>query len=40
MKVVAFNGSPRPDGNTFLMIKQVFSVLQQEGIETELIQRP
>ena len=38
MKVVAFNGSPRPDGNTALLIKQVFAVLQQEGIETELIQ--
>lgn len=38
MKVLAFNGSPRKDGNTVLMIQQVFRVLQQEGIETELIQ--
>jgi multimeric flavodoxin WrbA len=38
MKVVAFNGSPRPNGNTAMLIKQVFTVLQQEGIETEMIQ--
>lgn len=38
MKVVAFNGSPRKDGNTYHMIKEVFAVLEAEGIETELIQ--
>lgn len=38
MKVLAFNGSPRPDGNTSILINQVFQVLQAEGIETELIQ--
>lgn len=37
MKVVAFNGSPRPEGNTARMIKRVFQILQTEGIETELI---
>lgn len=38
MKVVAFNGSPRKDGNTALMINCVFEELQKEGIETELVQ--
>ena len=38
MKVVAFNGSPRKDGNTFILIKKVFDELEKEGIETELIQ--
>ena len=38
MKVLAFNGSPRKEGNTFRMIKKVFKALQQEGIETDLIQ--
>ena len=36
MKVVAFNGSPRGDGNTFRLIQHVFAALNQEGIETEL----
>jgi multimeric flavodoxin WrbA len=38
MKVVAFNGSPRKDGNTELSIKTVFSELDKEGIATELVQ--
>lgn len=38
MKVVAFNGSPRKDGNTAILIREVFSSLEKEGIETELIQ--
>lgn len=38
MKVVAFNGSARKDGNTALLIRRVFKVLEEEGIETELIQ--
>ncbi len=37
MKVVAFNGSPRKDGNTTILIKHVFSELEKEGIETELV---
>ena len=37
MKVIAFNGSPRKDGNTSIMIQQVFQELEAEGIETELI---
>jgi multimeric flavodoxin WrbA len=38
MKVLAFNGSPRKDGNTAILIKQVFSELEREGLETELVQ--
>ncbi|MEN6644209.1 MAG: flavodoxin family protein [Armatimonadia bacterium] len=38
MRVVAFNGSPRPKGNTSLLIGRVFEELQAEGIETELVQ--
>ncbi len=38
MKVVAFNGSARPEGNTNILIKKVFEQLEAEGIETELIQ--
>lgn len=37
-KVVAFNGSPRPKGNTSLLIQEVFKVLEEQGIETEVVQ--
>ena len=38
MKVVAFNGSARKDGNTALLIRRVLQVLEAEGVETELVQ--
>ena len=38
MKVVAFNGSPRKDGNTTILINHLFRELEKEGIETELVQ--
>lgn len=38
MKVIGINGSPRPAGNTSIMLKTVFETLEVEGIETELIQ--
>ena len=38
MKVVAFNGSGRKDGNTAMLIRRVLQVLEVEGIGTELIQ--
>ena len=38
MKIIAFNGSPRKDGNTSKLIGHVFSELEKEGIETEMIQ--
>ncbi len=38
MKVVAFNTSARRDGNTAILIKEVFKELENKGIGTELIQ--
>lgn len=38
MKVVAFNGSPRKEGNTTILIREVFSVLESKGIDTEMVQ--
>lgn len=38
MKVVAFNGSPRKEGNTFQALSLVMNELTSEGIETELVQ--
>jgi multimeric flavodoxin WrbA len=38
MKVIAFNGSARKDGNTASMINMVFNELQKEGIKTEMYQ--
>jgi multimeric flavodoxin WrbA len=38
MKVIGFNGSPRKDGNTFILINHVFRQIEKEGIETELVQ--
>lgn len=37
MKVVAFNGSPRKEGNTGMLILKVLSELEREGIDTEMI---
>jgi len=38
MKVIAFNGSPRKEGNTSLLIGHIFRELNREGIETESVQ--
>lgn len=38
MKVIAFNGSPRREGNTAILIGEVFKILESHGIETEMIQ--
>jgi multimeric flavodoxin WrbA len=38
MKVVAFNGSARRDGNTAILIRQVFTELENNGIETDMVQ--
>ncbi|MDD5484311.1 MAG: flavodoxin family protein [Kiritimatiellae bacterium] len=38
MKAVAFNGSPRADGNTFLLLNCVLEEIKRSGIETELVQ--
>jgi multimeric flavodoxin WrbA len=37
MKVVAFNGSARKDGNTYILVNTVFNELKKEGITTELV---
>ncbi|AQS58075.1 flavodoxin family protein [Desulforamulus ferrireducens] len=38
MKVVAINGSPNKQGNTYHALKLVLDELEKEGIETEIIQ--
>jgi multimeric flavodoxin WrbA len=38
IKVVAFNGSARKDGNTAILLRHVLSELEKEGLETELVQ--
>ncbi|MCL1887801.1 MAG: flavodoxin family protein [Kiritimatiellaeota bacterium] len=38
MKVIAFNGSPRPNGNTAAMLREVLRHVAEAGIETELVQ--
>jgi len=38
MKAVAFNGSPKKNGNTAQMLRLVLSDLESNGIETELVQ--
>jgi multimeric flavodoxin WrbA len=38
MKVIAFNGSARKDGNTAILLQFVLGELRPEGIETEMVQ--
>ena len=38
MKVVAFNGSARKDGNTAILLRRVLAELETAGIGTELVQ--
>lgn len=38
MKVIGINGSPHKEGNTALIIREVCKVLENHGIETELVQ--
>lgn len=38
MKVVAFNGSPKKDGNTYTAIRLVAEKLEEQGIEVEIVQ--
>ncbi len=37
MKVLAISGSPRPQGNTRLLLQEALQTLEQEGLETEYI---
>ncbi len=36
---VAVNGSPRPKGNTFLLLSTVMAELEAAGIKTQLLGR-
>jgi len=38
MKVVASSGSARKDGNTAILVREIFQELVQQGLETELVQ--
>lgn len=38
MKVIGVNGSPRKEGNTFILLRTVLGELEKQGIETEIIQ--
>ena len=37
-KIVILNGSPRPEGNTSIALREMEQVFQAEGVETELVQ--
>lgn len=37
MKVIAINGSPHPEGNTYQSLRRVCEELEKENIETEII---
>ena len=38
MKVVAFNDSPRKDGNTYALMRHVLAEIEAAGIQTEMVQ--
>lgn len=38
MRVLMLNGSPRPEGNTSVALREMERIFQTEGVETELIQ--
>ncbi len=38
MKVLILNGSPRPEGNTSIALREMEQIFQTEGVETELVQ--
>ena len=38
MKVIALNGSPRPSGNTYQALKIVCDELENEKIDTKILQ--
>ena len=38
MKVLLINGSPRAEGNTALALREMISVFEQQGVESELVQ--
>ena len=38
MKILVLNGSPRPNGNTAVALREMETVFKAEGIETEIVQ--
>jgi multimeric flavodoxin WrbA len=38
MKVIAFNGSPNKDGNTYRLVRHALDEIEKAGIRTELVQ--
>lgn len=38
MKVLILNGSPRVDGNTSTAVDEIVKTLQEEGVESEVVQ--
>lgn len=38
MNAIAVNGSPRPKGNTYILLNTVLTELEQAGIKTQMIQ--
>ncbi|MCE4564441.1 flavodoxin family protein [Maribellus sp. CM-23] len=38
MKILAINGSPRKNGNTALLIHEMFKIFEAEGFQTDLVQ--
>ena len=38
MKVLMINGSPRPNGNTAVALREMETIFRAEGIETEIVQ--
>lgn len=38
MKVLLINGSPHPEGNTYIALREMKNIFEQEGIEAEIVQ--
>ncbi|MDO5113474.1 MAG: flavodoxin family protein [Planctomycetia bacterium] len=38
MKIIGINGSPRPEGNTAILLREVLQAAAEDGMETELVQ--
>lgn len=38
MKVLILNGSPRVDGNTSIAVEEIVKTLEEEGVESEVVQ--
>ena len=37
LKVLMLNGSPRPNGNTAVALREMETVFRENGVETELV---